>query len=484
MKSTVLMMVLASGFGCGNVQTTGGGNGDDPGADAGIGSGNGEIDGSVTPPPDAPPLDPGVLGFVPTPIHDERGDTIDFTTGEPVHTHSGATVQLGATGCPAVYKYAYLLDANPAFGRQVTQNPLAWQIQTPATATLDQAQSAYRVVAESGQVLIAWTALPATDATNHTTVTLNRAALPALDQAGKLHLDVRVRDTAGVEQVVHACWDHHPLAAPVAIEAPRKATTANALYAMTLLANSPISTLMSGLATTTPDVVEQRIVQQTAEPVEISVNLGAVSGTYTSTVVDDFIPTGAGDTGDCEVVSCDTSPVPDPADMVRSGALTGGAWTYRLIDEVSGHTVNNCGGAAGARCTLPPRAAGEAPHPYRMVASLGQVQGPMPTSEVYELFRGGMTFTGRMVLFSSITRCTFVKSRPVNGTIVSVCMASSIYEEMHALDRTTVNLGAISVSVSSAIPNQALAPVPYYGASTTLPPSSWDAGDDDVPGPM
>src|SRR6185503_20826387 len=35
-------------------------------------------------------------------VRDERGDSIAFSTGEPVHTHAGAQIDLGAQGCPVV----------------------------------------------------------------------------------------------------------------------------------------------------------------------------------------------------------------------------------------------------------------------------------------------------------------------------------------------------------------------------------------------
>src|SRR5439155_8940942 len=37
-------------------------------------------------------------------IYDERHDTIDFASGEAVHSHGGSAIDLGTSGCPDVYK--------------------------------------------------------------------------------------------------------------------------------------------------------------------------------------------------------------------------------------------------------------------------------------------------------------------------------------------------------------------------------------------
>jgi hypothetical protein len=106
----VLAVACSAGGGAGI------GGGDDDGGDAGVGSGSGSGSGSGL----------GVE-IVDTTIHDERGDTIDFATGEPNHTHAGAPITLGATGCPAVFKYGYLLDPTRPFGKESTPNPIAWK---------------------------------------------------------------------------------------------------------------------------------------------------------------------------------------------------------------------------------------------------------------------------------------------------------------------------------------------------------------------
>src|SRR3954467_15102094 len=71
-------------------------------------------------------MDPHAVGELYGSVLDERGDTIDFSSGEPVHTHAGPAIDL-AKDCPAVWKYAYLESTqSPMFGRETTPNPLAW----------------------------------------------------------------------------------------------------------------------------------------------------------------------------------------------------------------------------------------------------------------------------------------------------------------------------------------------------------------------
>src|SRR5262249_32377529 len=122
MKPNTLLVAFLTA--CGTVNALPGSN-----DDSGNGSGSDQGSGSDMEPPHPPAQ---LYGH----IHDERGDAIDYSTGEPVHRHDGASIDLSA-GCPAVYKYAYLMDqSDPLFGRQATKNPLAWHVMTDV-ASLD-----------------------------------------------------------------------------------------------------------------------------------------------------------------------------------------------------------------------------------------------------------------------------------------------------------------------------------------------------------
>jgi len=188
------------------------GTGSNHGSDAGSGSGS-DVSmgsgGSAQPPPP-----PGTLYGT---VLDERGDAIDFSTGEPVHTHAGPSIDL-ASGCPAVYKYAYLEDqADPTFGRQTAINPLEWHVMSQV-GSLDDSATAYRVRLPDGTIALDWTLAAAPDETGLYTVRLYRNVVRAIgDHTGKMFVDVRFTDTAGNETVDTACWENHPMAAPLEI---------------------------------------------------------------------------------------------------------------------------------------------------------------------------------------------------------------------------------------------------------------------------
>ena len=151
-------------------------------------------------------------------VRDERGDTIDFSTNEPVHTHAGASIDL-STGCPAVYKYAYLMDdQSPVFGRQTTTNALAWHVMTDV-GSLDAGATAYRVRADNGAVLLDWTST-SPDATGLYTVELHRNGAHGIaalgTQRGKMYVDIRSAPR-GLETATRRLG-HHRLAAPLQIE--------------------------------------------------------------------------------------------------------------------------------------------------------------------------------------------------------------------------------------------------------------------------
>src|SRR6185503_12714216 len=135
-------------------------------------------------------------------------------------THAGADIDLAGPGCPAIYKYAYLMDATaPMYGSAASPNPLAWKL-TIADAKLDPTSKAFRVRTDTNQVVLSWTPTPAPDTAGVHRIELTRAggayAIASLGtRTGKFYIDVRARDWNGLETTVSYCFDNHPLAAPV-----------------------------------------------------------------------------------------------------------------------------------------------------------------------------------------------------------------------------------------------------------------------------
>jgi hypothetical protein len=172
---------------------------------------------------DAPPT----FAALPSIVKDERADTVGFIGVTPNHTHDGPAVTLGGMGCPDVYKYAYLLDANPPpFGGEIgSRNPLQWSFQlTDDGVGFDSntAQVRVRVAGAGGAVLLDWTDAPERDTgpgVRRFDVPIYRngahgiAALGVTE--GALEIDLRGHDRFGHEVSGTRCWTHHPLGAPV-----------------------------------------------------------------------------------------------------------------------------------------------------------------------------------------------------------------------------------------------------------------------------
>ena len=457
MRTFAMIAALAA---CGTI-TPPNGSGDD------VGSGSGS-DIEEPHPPDT------LYGHV----HDERGDTIDFSTNEPVHTHAGPSIDLSA-GCPAVYKYAYLMDdQSPVFGRQTTTNPLAWHVMTDV-ASLDASATAYRVRADNGAVLLDWTPT-APDSTGIYTVELHRNGAHGIaalgTQRGKMYVDVRFRDTSGSETVDSACWEHHPLAVPLQIE---QLETSD-LFQMSLPADSSISSLMSSSVT----VYSTQVIQHAGEAVTISFDGAMPTGHYDTKYVDDYVLDSTFSNGTATTNNCGDSPCPsvapiNPPAILSDGALAG-VWTTMVVDDASGSPVS-----LGTSWTIPARAANEAPHAYHVLirfSDLDQLQAPasMATGLAYGEFPvASLVYTG---LPSSETalQCTGQGHHVVNHNGIDLavfwCITGQHFTRVVALDHVGLQFEPFALTVTTAGE-----PAPYLpNSSVAIGARSWDAGDDGI----
>lgn len=462
-KHILFALLLASG--CGSV--SGPGSSDDVGDD--------QPDGGM----DEPPIDPAVLSIVPAHWKDERLDTIDFTSGEPVHTHQGAdlVVKPGAA-CPAVYRYAYLMDRAPKFGRQTTANAMELEVAVP-TIALDTSASTYRLVTKDNAVLIPWTPIGAVPESGRVRIGMYRDAVPELGAYdGELRFDVRVRDTAGAEQMVSACWEHHPLAAPLSIEPAQAALGPTSLMARSLAdpASRAIDVLMP-TSSSLPAMYSVRLTQQTADSINLGVAPAKPSGTFGSTLAYTYVPTGTVPApGNCEDFpeSCDASPLPAVTTTTASGALTTGSTRWTLIDEVSGEKVP----CSSTKCVIPGRGASEAPHAYRL-----QIEGTDFTNLWHQVGTvGGVRdltvpagqVIGLLTPLDKIQRCTRFKT--IGG--ITACMTLVEYARLTALDRATLALAPLSIQIEAGSDTIARRPVPYLpGGALTTSAITWDGGD-------
>ena len=457
----------------------GSGSGTDMGSGSAVSMGSGS-NGSAQPPPPPGTLYGSVL--------DERGDQIDFSTGEPVHTHAGPSIDL-ATGCPAVYKYAYLEDqTDPTFGRQTAINPLEWHV-TSQVGSLDDDLTAYRVRLPDGTIALDWTAAAAPDADGLYTIRLYRNVVSAIgDHTGKMFVDVRFTDTAGNETVDSACWENHPMAAPLEVQA---AATSD-FFTWSLPAHSPISTAINTASidsTATEQLgasmFTQGFVQHTAEPVTLHLDHNAITGTTSSFVVQ-YLANGITRTEavPCAAVDptiCAPAPTPSPP-ITRTGTLQA-TWDIRVIDPATGamlcHNPDTLGGGSEAidGCVVPARGAAEAPHPYQIIYSMSDTTSiqPAPDSTTSEstITTGFLKHTGTLGSAGKISWCATV------STDGRTCTEGETGFLADVLDKAHIDFNAIQLIVQTAPDATAsLESIGSYAApSLSIAAQSWDAGD-------
>lgn len=471
----LLVLSFAAAAGCGVVSMPGHAAGDDAmGSDAGSGSDMG----SDTDPPGSHP--PGTIyGH----IKDERGDTIDFSSGEPVHTHAGASVDL-STGCPAVYKYAYLTSKQaPPFGSEVTLNPIAFKVQTDAAST-DPTASEYRVRTDDAHTLLDWTPM-APDADSVYTMTLHRDDSATMQALGtsvqKMYIDVRFRDTSGTQTTVTGCWENHPLAAPLQVGQ----FTGGALFGMTFAASSPISAVLeSGLSGNFGGVIATMpVVQTTAEATPITFALPTPTGTETVAALTVDIPTSVTtasllcgpvtfDVG-CNRYSATRTPL-------NSNGPLAGVWDLHVVDDLTGSWICSNGGidngtAIHESCAIPARTDGP-PRAYHVVLSLSSSNlAPFAQTFYGEYTVAAKHFTGTAPTNDS--GCSQFRSHvnPNTGVETTNCVETTTASLTTALQTAHIDFDAIALGVTSNLGEPTMPSI--APAALVFGAQSWDAGN-------
>jgi len=423
-------------------------------------------------------------------VFDERNDTIDFSTGEPVHTHGGAAIDLSSnqSSCPDVYKYAYLMDEGGArFGKETAPNGFSWTAKTDI-ASLDPNATAYRVRDKAGSVLLDWTSTHP-DAAGVYHIDLHRSGEHPIAQLGnsvaELHLELRLRTTAGNETVLSSCWNNHPMAPPLQILPMEK----NALFQASLPGATQFISL--GTAGAGMPVMDLPIAQQTAEPVTIALQPLTPTGTVNTTAADTQVVMAVEEFQ--AGFSCDTPTEPiachlHPAYTTTYPTLTTpvqGTWSVSIIDDVGGAPI--CTGSAPqvTTCTLPARQANEAPHGYHAVFSLAAqtlVANPANDPGPFGDFTVGTTeYSGIQPQLANLTYCSKVRAHtnPMTGITYTTCFEHTSYARIVALDRATIAFDAATLGLTTSLGDATTAVAPKYvaPATLTLPASSWDGGD-------
>lgn len=413
-------------------------------------------------------------------VKDERGDQIDFSTGEPVHTHVGTEVDLGASGCPVVYKYAYLMDETVPFGRGTTKNPLAWKFSI-ADTKLDPSTHQFRVRTDAGATLIDWRALPAPDASGTYTVELTRkgGAFPIAllgTRTGKFFIDVRARDWNQLEAVKSFCWDHHPIAAPVEVQPFQR----DELFDISLPDDDASAHVINYEREF--GIVHQRLVQHTAEAMTIdwSATFGPINYTRTTFYnwVADVQPSGstmcpAGNTKpECRV---NWAPSVTGGLDTRSGQILP-SLSVVVIDEASKMVVA-ASSTTSTSITIPARAVGAPPRAYRVIvnsASFSELQPPtyFGSEQFGDFALMGLSYLGWAPMAAGVS-CANMQQTAWGP----MCSQINYYWRFGALDHARIDFTSITASIKSA--GVALS---HVGPELSAGVMSWDAGDDDLPG--
>lgn len=439
--------------------STDGSNGSGAGSDTG---GNGSGSGTQGQPPGA--LSGHVL--------DERNDTIDFSSGQPLHTHTGGAVTLSEGSCADVYKYAYLMSVlPPMYGHENAANPITWQV---AGGDTNPGQTSYRVRDDANHVLLDWTATTA-DAQGEYAITLFRDGahpVTALGTTeGTLHLDVRFHDLHGNEILKQGCWVNHPLAAPLLVD-----QTGGEVAGMQFQSHSPISHLITSQGAI---YMTYQITQQTAEPIKFQLSAPTPSGTVTATVVDTWVNIGS---TPVIVGSCDTTNACDKAVVSTSStpstAPLTAAWNFVVLDGSDDSTVCSASGL-NLSCTIPPRAANQPPHSYRMRLFVGGVKalhvgGPLDPNSEWTAGTWGYTGVAPGAL-------QYNCNGPVLIHGVTYCRNASQFQHIVALDRATIDFGAIAMSFTTYASSTGVVPTYMPSNALALPSWTWNAGDEGLP---
>jgi len=242
-------------------------------------------------------------------------------------------------------------------------------------------------------------------------------------------------------------------------------------------------------------VLGMRITQHTSERVQLAIDVATPSATYTSRIVDDFVESQrqpSGTTYSCGVDDptapnddprCDESPLADPADVSRAGALANTTWSAAVVHAATGTVVSECTTSADlrVRCELPPRAADAPAHTYYVGVSATSFRELFPASTAIDLrsvadhYYVGAARTGT-------SRCNTMRVRQLaDGTFVKFCISWVDYARIFALDQAKVTIAPVSFAMQVA-PAASVPLVPLATLATA--PFVWDTGNADLPGPQ
>lgn len=440
---------------------------------------------------------------------DERGDLIDFASGEPVHEHAGPMITIDAS-CPDVFVHGYLTGEEPAYGRELSDNPIAIWLEVE-DRFLDRGSLRYRVTTAGGLELRAWTAAPvlgeASAAAAATSVVTLRAdgdvGLPWLRTGDdEVRVELEVADLGGRRTRTTACFRYHALPAPLQVGALAALDDPRTIAGWRLRDDAPVQRLVKDDGDG-GDVAALAITQHTAEAVTLSLDLEPAMLAYQATHVSDVVTRNERAAVVCErCVSGDCAAVPDPdpacavqvpassAVTVADAQLAEPPWQLKLVELVDGAREPLGAGCeligTALTCEVPAREVGKAPRQFLALLRLLPIAELVPPGAgalgSYAIF--GLHYVGRAPSWRD--GCEEFALETVAGVPnlkLRKCLRPVQYTRVAALDQvrlTTAGAATLWPSVSQGVDGVPLAPL---GAP---PPSAialdWDSGDDDLPG--
>jgi hypothetical protein len=165
---------------------------------------------------------------------------------------------------------------------------------------------------------------------------------------------------------------------------------------------------------------------------------------------------------------------------ITSAPMQWGMWQLRVVDALTGNVVcHSAGGVEGATyCSLPPRTAAEAPHPYRVILSLAGEPSvapnePITSTSFTDQLVGASWITGGV--HGIVTGCTSLHSSGSGW----YCTQEKTYQQVSVVNQARIALDSITVSIKTDLGTDDTALVPGYvtASQLTLGARTWDAGN-------
>lgn len=263
---------------------------------------------------------------------------------------------------------------------------------------------------------------------------------------------------------------------PFLTEAPAAAHTPDALFRVAFSTTGIRDVVLSTTPEARYDVLEQRIVTTTAEPITVTISAAAPTGTFARTLATDVVVNGDRAIGpivhcaDATIYfglpECDTAPRPRGT-TPASGAITTARWQVSLVSEATGAKVAGCiaNSPLSITCALPV-GVGAA---YRVRVSadgFADLWNGFPG--LAELTLADARYTGVLQDFEFQCDPSLYEAVGVN----EYCYAHWVFNRYTAIDTAALAFQPMTVTIAAA----------GATAQFTGPALTWDAGDADLPG--